>query len=244
MQQVLIKSIKNYSFQSKVIIWTSFLDVFLSENLLNYSKFYLCFYFEAELNSQILDLVRCPPVCAVFCPFGNVLDSNGCKTCRCKGPSFDLINTRRRLDRFCGYSARMCDMHCEHGRVLDPNGCPTCECVHAETTPIAPIEHHQPGHTCGVVCMLFCEGGMIEDEFGCPTCKCKHWKTVIPSTPAPVTSTTPISISIDKRKFKLYSTWILYLLNLVFFGSALQALFVNVGLSHWLFAWRERLLYL
>lgn len=26
----------------------------------------------------------CPPVCAIYCPHGNILDKNGCPTCRCK----------------------------------------------------------------------------------------------------------------------------------------------------------------
>lgn len=27
---------------------------------------------------------ECPPVCAIFCPFGNILDENNCPTCECK----------------------------------------------------------------------------------------------------------------------------------------------------------------
>lgn len=27
---------------------------------------------------------ECPPVCAIFCKHGNVLDENGCPTCQCK----------------------------------------------------------------------------------------------------------------------------------------------------------------
>lgn len=26
----------------------------------------------------------CGPVCAIYCPFGNVRDANGCPTCKCK----------------------------------------------------------------------------------------------------------------------------------------------------------------
>lgn len=29
---------------------------------------------------------HCPPVCAVYCEFGNVLDHNGCSTCQCNPP--------------------------------------------------------------------------------------------------------------------------------------------------------------
>lgn len=29
------------------------------------------------------DTAACPPVCAIFCPYGNVLDERGCPTCTC-----------------------------------------------------------------------------------------------------------------------------------------------------------------
>ncbi|XP_074655472.1 uncharacterized protein LOC141909040 [Tubulanus polymorphus] len=55
----------------------------------------------------------CDPVCAVFCPYGNVLDGNGCPTCVCKS-----------IDG-CGPT---CEIYCPNGYVPGKNGCPTCKC--------------------------------------------------------------------------------------------------------------------
>ncbi|ESO98053.1 hypothetical protein LOTGIDRAFT_239125 [Lottia gigantea] len=52
----------------------------------------------------------CPPVCAIYCPNGNVLDKNGCPTCQCK------------------VCPPVCAIYCPNGNVLDKNGCPTCQC--------------------------------------------------------------------------------------------------------------------
>src|SRR2546429_6631915 len=35
------------------------------------------------------DSGTCGPVCALYCPNGNVLHSRGCPTCSCKTPSLD-----------------------------------------------------------------------------------------------------------------------------------------------------------
>lgn len=35
---------------------------------------------------------RCPPVCAIYCPFGNVMDKNGCPTCTCKPNPNEAMN--------------------------------------------------------------------------------------------------------------------------------------------------------
>ncbi|XP_065644972.1 antistasin-like isoform X2 [Hydra vulgaris] len=86
---------------------------------------------------------KCGPVCKIFCKYGNVLDVNGCPTCRCNDPPI------------CG---PVCDIYCPYGNVLDANGCPTCLC------------NSQP--ICGPVCMIFCENGYVLDESGCPTCQC------------------------------------------------------------------------
>ncbi|XP_065644957.1 antistasin-like [Hydra vulgaris] len=86
---------------------------------------------------------KCGPVCEIFCKYGNVLDVNGCPTCRCNDPPI---------------CEPVCDIYCPYGNVLDVNGCPTCLC------------NSQP--ICGPVCMIFCENGNVLDERGCPTCQC------------------------------------------------------------------------
>ncbi|XP_064598072.1 BPTI/Kunitz domain-containing protein 4-like isoform X2 [Liolophura sinensis] len=60
-------------------------------------------------------ILRCPAVCAIYCPNGNVLDHRGCPTCRCRT---DPPPT-------CG---PVCAIYCPNGNVLDHRGCPTCRC--------------------------------------------------------------------------------------------------------------------
>lgn len=55
----------------------------------------------------------CGPVCAIYCPNGNVLDSNGCPTCECKPAVCPQV---------------LCARFCPFGNALDSNGCPACQC--------------------------------------------------------------------------------------------------------------------
>ncbi|PVD32867.1 hypothetical protein C0Q70_08314 [Pomacea canaliculata] len=57
---------------------------------------------------------HCPPVCLIFCPYGNVLDSNGCPICKCR-------------DRPVCPPVR-CPRPCTNGYVTK-NGCQTCTCL-------------------------------------------------------------------------------------------------------------------
>ncbi|CAG2255625.1 unnamed protein product [Mytilus edulis] len=55
---------------------------------------------------------ECPQVkCSEPCPYGFVIDANGCQTCECEPR--------------CG---AVCAISCPFGNVLDENNCPICEC--------------------------------------------------------------------------------------------------------------------
>lgn len=54
----------------------------------------------------------CGPVCAIFCPNGNVLDERGCPTCQCKPTMCPLLKCKA----------------CPTGNKKDADGCDTCEC--------------------------------------------------------------------------------------------------------------------
>jgi hypothetical protein len=56
----------------------------------------------------------CGPVCAIFCPNGNVLDDNGCPTCRCKPVICPAI--------------ACVPVPCPAGFATDADGCPSCTC--------------------------------------------------------------------------------------------------------------------
>jgi hypothetical protein len=87
----------------------------------------------------------CGPVCAIYCPYGNVIDSRGCPTCQCKPPPM------------CTPVA--CDLFCKYGYQKDANGCELCKC--------------NPPPTCQpVTCKLLCPNGFEKDANGCEICKC------------------------------------------------------------------------
>jgi hypothetical protein len=89
--------------------------------------------------------LMCGPVCAIFCPNGNVLDQRGCPTCQCNPPPACLPVA--------------CDLACPNGYQKDDRGCPLCKC--------------NPGPMCTpVTCRIFCPNGFKKDERGCEICQC------------------------------------------------------------------------
>ncbi|XP_046543734.1 BPTI/Kunitz domain-containing protein 4-like [Haliotis rubra] len=78
----------------------------------------------------------CGPVCMIYCPFGNVLDSSGCPTCKCNWPEpSDAPEPAKKAICFNPQMA-LCDLYCPTGRMAhDSQGCPICRC---ETNTILP----------------------------------------------------------------------------------------------------------
>ena len=90
---------------------------------------------------------KCGPVCAIFCEFGNVLDEQGCPTCKCINP---------------------CDNHdCKEGTMCQPEA---KECLAEPCPQYTCVAREEP--ECGPVCDIYCEFGNVADEKGCPTCQC------------------------------------------------------------------------
>lgn len=93
---------------------------------------------------------KCPPVCYMYCQFGNRLDENGCPLCACKSK-----------EEACG--AQQCMMECPTGFQLDSRGCELCQCrPAAEATPSCPNNQ----------CLKECAFGFQKDSFGCEICVC------------------------------------------------------------------------
>ena len=89
----------------------------------------------------------CGPVCAIFCPHGNVLDDRGCPTCRCNPPPM--------------CPAVACDLFCRYGYQKDDKGCEVCKC-------------NPPPMCTPVTCKLGCPFGFKKDAQGCEICACNE----------------------------------------------------------------------
>ncbi|ESO98052.1 hypothetical protein LOTGIDRAFT_201804 [Lottia gigantea] len=119
----------------------------------------------------------CPPVCEIYCEFGNVLDENGCKTCKCKkspcedGAPMTLdsngntincgrggvrcpLNSECKIhpaDRYAVCCPKVCPpvcaIYCQYGNVLDENGCATCTCKKTPCKGEAPLTLDRNGNT-------------------------------------------------------------------------------------------------
>ncbi|XP_065644974.1 antistasin-like isoform X1 [Hydra vulgaris] len=105
---------------------------------------------------------KCGPVCKIFCPYGNVLDKNGCPTCRCK------------TQPTCG---PVCMIYCVNGNVLDGRRCPTCSCnkIPKCVSKQYSIEDINFKQKCpSIACPLIkCAYGHVLDQNGCKTCSCR-----------------------------------------------------------------------
>ncbi|KAK7088786.1 antistasin-like isoform X1 [Littorina saxatilis] len=120
---------------------------------------------------------RCGPVCLIFCEFGNVLDSRGCPTCRCRdAPMCPEITCPRPCRQ--GYKTVAGCQTCQcQGRVCPQvrcsrpcpdgyktvNGCPSCQCRDVVRPPVCPL----------VLCAKPCPTGYLQKN-GCQTCQCKE----------------------------------------------------------------------
>lgn len=98
----------------------------------------------------------CPQLmCMMYCPFGTLVDADGCPSCSCKpdptpcvcGQSCALTSNEKGVcqpDGSCGVELKahcqpacdglMCKMFCPYGNVISTNGCPSCQCNPAPVT--------------------------------------------------------------------------------------------------------------
>jgi hypothetical protein len=84
-------------------------------------------------SSLMIDArVVCPPVCLIYCAYGNVLDANGCPTCACN-PAPTVC------------PAIKCKA-CSFGYLLDASGCQTCTCA---PDPNLPCSQYSDATSCG-----------------------------------------------------------------------------------------------
>ncbi|XP_071943234.1 uncharacterized protein [Antedon mediterranea] len=91
----------------------------------------MCSVVEGKSKNDVIDNVEfggklgCNKVkCSsnLVCPYGAILDKNGCPTCNCN----DLPSTYR-VNYACPLP--MCGEFCPYGRKVKTNGCETCDCM-------------------------------------------------------------------------------------------------------------------
>jgi hypothetical protein len=118
--------------------------------------------------------LMCGPVCAIFCPYGNVLDDRGCPTCQCNPQPV-----------ICRPVA--CKLFCANGYQKDAKGCDICacnpppgECRPAECPsppPSGPTMICADGTTGGPVCQRTDTGRCAWIYRNCPEGHCGDART-------------------------------------------------------------------
>jgi hypothetical protein len=103
------------------------------------------------------DLHVCGPVCAIYCEYGNVLDSFGCPTCQCKAAPGCPTGSHAVT---CPPDSA-CTLDCTEEYQRGADGCPLCACR-------APATCAPPG---GAAC-IYCPFGYRTGPSGCITCSC------------------------------------------------------------------------
>ncbi|XP_032821019.2 cysteine-rich motor neuron 1 protein-like isoform X1 [Petromyzon marinus] len=157
-----------------------------------------------------------PPLCSPLlgcsltddsCPYGFWLDSDGCRTCRCKTKA-----------EHCRSVISGCRLDCPHGMATDRHGCEVCQCRpqpkkcrHVACAKRCPNGYIKNKHGCDscrcvkcpdLVCDKFCLHGYAENGKGCLLCRCK----VAPGPPAPPVATGSCT-SMDGRRYADGESW-------------------------------------
>lgn len=102
---------------------------------------------------------QCPPVCYMYCQYGNKHDENDCPVCACKSK-----------EEACG--SQQCMIECPTGFVTDSRGCELCECnPHA-------VQESSPRCSDTPFCTLYCTYGFKKGSDGCDICKCARRSAV------------------------------------------------------------------
>jgi hypothetical protein len=130
----------------------------------------------AEIEYEGECSVECPPLCDMYCPYGNVIDENGCELCRCNEAPLCMSDDDCGEGQYCntdeclsGCDASEPDVACPavcYGVCEDLGGC-ACPEIYA---PVCGVD----GTTYSNRCFAGCEGveiayeGECRDECICP----------------------------------------------------------------------------
>ncbi len=81
--------------------------------------------------SKSIARTTCGPVCYIYCQYGNVLNTNGCPTCKCK--QSPCKNGQAPLaDYFCGRGPNRKNCPSTHTCVIAPNDAYAVFCPHCK----------------------------------------------------------------------------------------------------------------
>ena len=145
--------------------------------MFRYTILLVCLIVPAVISKSIAP-VTCGPVCEIYCEYGNVLDANGCPTCKCK--SSPCRNGQTPLPNyFCGRGPTHQDCPSGYNCIIAPNDayavcCPRCK--KAVTKPPTPTEKPgscpKPSSDMAGICIAKCstDDDCEGDEKCCGSC--------------------------------------------------------------------------